>query len=76
MFNKDTKSANTIMAIRQAISNEWYVEGFMTDYELIEKIQSIVANATPPELNSIDINTGLRYATDPRTLVLSLLQSA
>jgi hypothetical protein len=76
MFNKDTKSANIVKAIHQALSDEWYVEGFVTDYELIEKIQAIVANATPPEINSIDQNTGLRYTTDPHTAILSLLQPA
>jgi hypothetical protein len=36
----------------------------MTDYEVIMIIKAIVDKATPPEVNTIDANTGLRYTEE------------
>jgi len=58
---QDTKSANTVRAIQAALCEPMYTGGLMTDYEVIEAIKAIVAKSTPPEPNTIDGNTGLRY---------------
>jgi len=61
---QDTKSANTIGAIQDALTDPLYTGGLMTDYEVIEVIKAIVAKSTPPEPNTIDANTGLRYTAE------------
>ena len=61
IYKEDTKSANTIWAIQNALCEPLYTSGFMTDYEVIMAIKAIVDKATPPEVNTVDQNTGLRY---------------
>ena len=60
-YKEDTKSANTLGAIQDAFEDPLYKGGLMTDYEVVEVIKAIVAKSTPPEPNTIDANTGLRY---------------
>lgn len=64
IYKEDTKSANTLGAILDVFEDPLYTGGFMTDYETIMAIKAIVDKATPPAVNTVDQNTGLRY-TEP-----------
>ena len=61
---QDTKSARTIQAIIDTLNDPLYVGKLVTDYEVIEAIKAIVSKSTPPETNSVDANTGLRYTAE------------
>jgi len=66
----DTKSADTVKAIQDALCEPMYTGGFITDYETIMLVKAIVDKATPPEPNSIDENTGLRYTAEQTNALL------
>lgn len=61
IYKEDTKSANVLGAVQDVFEDPLYKGGFMTDYEVVMAIKAIVDKATPPEVNTIDANTGLRY---------------
>ena len=61
IYKEATKSANVLGAILEAFEDPLYTGGFMTDYEVVMAIKAIVDKATPPAVNTIDANTGLRY---------------
>jgi len=63
-YKEDIKSSTTLGAIQDALCEPMYTGGFMTDYEVIMIIKAIVDKATPPEVNTIDANTGLRYTEE------------
>ena len=63
-YKEDIKSSTTLGAIQDAFEDPLYKGGFMTDYEVIEIIRGIIAKSTPPEPNTIDANTGLRYTAE------------
>jgi hypothetical protein len=67
---QDTKSARTIQAIIDTLNDPLYVGKLVTDYEVIEAIKAIVAKSTPPEPNTIDANTGLRYTEEHSNALL------
>jgi len=70
IYKEDTKSSTTLGAIQDALSDPLYTGGLMTDYEVIEVIKAIVDKATPPEPNTIDANTGLRYTAEQTNALL------
>jgi hypothetical protein len=63
-YREDIKSSTTLGNILDAFEDPLYKGGLMTDYEVIEVIKAIVAKSTPPEPNTIDANTGLRYTAE------------
>jgi len=64
IYKADTKSSTILGAIQDAFEDPLYTGGFMTDYETILAIKAIVDKATPPEINTLDCNTGLRYTEE------------
>lgn len=64
IYKVDAKSSTILGKIQDVFQDPLYTGGFMTDYEIILAIKAIVDTATPPEVNTIDANTGLRYTDD------------
>jgi hypothetical protein len=69
-YKEDIKSSTTLGAIQDALTDPLYTGGLMTDYEVIEVIKAIVSKSTPPEPNTIDANTGLRYTAEQTNALL------
>jgi hypothetical protein len=69
-YKEDIKSSTTLGAIQDALTDPLYTGGLLTDYETIMAIKAIVDKATPPESNTIDANTGLRYTAEQTNALL------